>query len=301
MAERLTTEQWSEVRAAREDAILIRIGKSLASRAEIEEVRHRIPEEEYVRLVGKPLAESSEAHSGKAQYLHELKDYAETYRRSPRQIKRWIRAGRYAKPPELPPLDAPAGMLAWWNRMLVQEQLKQKPPVILEQFAIDAAKGVAPGKLTAIDVSQLDVAGVGLKQARGFLAAAAQQLTEAYGAGDDAMIGRVQARWEKALSAVRLAEVEERKSAQARGDLLPKPEVLSELSQLIEMVRNMTATMSRRIRARVGPLPPELDAKLDGAIEQERAREWAALKRAKYFGTIEEVVLELDEAAGVAA
>jgi hypothetical protein len=38
-------------------------------------------------------------------YLRELKDYAATYRRSERLIKRSIKAGREATPPDMPRLD----------------------------------------------------------------------------------------------------------------------------------------------------------------------------------------------------
>jgi hypothetical protein len=143
--------------------------------------------------------------------------------------------------------------------------------------------------------------GEALRQARGFLAATAQQLAEAYKTANDAQIGRVQSRWEKSLAAVRLAEASERKAAESRGDLLPKHEVISELSRLIEMLRNMQATMSRRIRARLGALPDQLDGKLDAAIMAEREREIGVLQRARYFRSVDEVVLELDQAAGVAA
>jgi len=299
----LTPEEFERARTTRQRSILGKWMKALRlTKSELDEIRHVIGEEEYAKLIQAPAPEES----GPVTYLHELKDYAEIYQRSPRQIKRWIRAGRNAKPPDLPPLDNRAEMLAWWNRMLVAEQLRQKPPAILEHYAIEAARDVAPAAapgFAALDVSSLKVEeGIALQQAREFLAATAHQLKEAYASGQDAMIGRVQARWEKALGAVRLAEDSERRAAMSRGDLLPKHEVLSELSQVLEMIRNMQATMSRRIRAELGGnLPPEIDARLDAAIERQRARETAVLRRLKYFGSVEEIILELDQATSAAA
>jgi hypothetical protein len=294
-------EELKKARDARQQILISRwLKRARLSRLELDEIRSVIGEEEYAKALAagdQPLPVGE-----RGQYLHELKEYAATYKRSARQIKRWIKAGREAKPPDMPPLDHPGKMLAWWSRMQIADRLKQKPPAILEQFAIDEAKGEPGGELSAINIGELEVKeGAALQQARRFLVATGKQLEDAYAAGQDAVIGRVQLRWEKSLGAVRLAEESERKAALARGDSFPKHEVLSELSQLIETIRNMQSTMSRRIRARLGMLPAEVDAKLDEAIEAERARESAALRRAKYFQSIGEIILELDQASGVAA
>src|SRR5262249_32355957 len=152
----LTVEELDKARTQRQQAILSRwMAGARLSRAELDEIRDVIGEERFKESGG---VQGPDALSGQAQYLHDLKDYAATYRRSVRQIKRWIKAGRYAKPPVMPPLDAPGEMLAWWNRMLAIGQLKQKPPVVLEQFAIAQSKGDAPtGGLSAIDISLLNV------------------------------------------------------------------------------------------------------------------------------------------------
>ncbi len=301
-SETLTADQLAHAVAARHKVLFNKwvLRKQRLTRAELDELRPDIGEEQYA----KGIAELDQSPVGDTSlpgdYLHELKDYAKLYGRSVRQIKRWTKLGRDARPRDMPPLDRPGKMLAWWNR-----NIKLPPPPILEQFALDEAKGTeaeAPGALKGVDVNQLDVAeGVALKQAKRFLAATAGQLEEAYKTGNDAMIGRLQPRWEKALSAVRLAEDSERKAAERSGDLLPRVEVLSAINQLIEIMRNMQSTMSRRIRARLGVLSAELDAQLDAVIEAERSRECAVLRRCAYFGTVEDVILELDQSAGVAA
>jgi hypothetical protein len=55
--------------------------------------------------------------------------------------------------------------------------------------------------------------------------------------------------------------------------------------------------MSRRIRKRLPGLPSEWDAKLDEAIELERAREESVLRRLAVFGSAREIELELLDVA----
>jgi hypothetical protein len=302
----LSTEEQETLRNARTLKLVERFrDRQRLTRFQLDEIREIIGDDLFSKAIAELGDQPITADDARTsdQYLHGLAHYAEIYRRSARQLKRWVKAGRYAKPPEFPPLDSPEKMLAWWNRMLTAGQLKQKPPAVLEQFAIDAVKDkTSAAGLGSITVSKLTVEeGAELKQARQFLAATATQLSDAYEKGDDASIGRVQNRWKQALDAVRLASEHDRRSAIASGDLLSKHEIVSELSILIETVRNMQRTMSRRIRSRLGILPPEIDAKLDGAIEAERSREEAVLRRSKIFRDIGEVILELDQAAGIAA
>jgi len=303
----LTQEELERARNARQQILVAKwMRRSRMSRAELDEIRVVIGEEEYAKaLIELENPGTPDPFASRTEYLHVLTRYEKIFKRSVRQVKRWIKAGRLAKPPELPPLDEPGKMLDWWHRMVTAGQLTQRPPPILEEFAIEAAKlGAAgtAGGLGAIDISKLEtVQGIELKQAYSFLAATGMQLETAYANANDALITRIQKRWKDALDAVRMAEDSQRKAQKATGELLPRPEVISELLVLIETLAGMQRTMSRRIRARFGALPPEIDAKLDEVIEAERARECAALRRAKIFRTGDEIILELDTAAGVAA
>jgi hypothetical protein len=304
----LTPEELERARNTRQQILVAKwMRRSRISRAELDEIRVVIGEEEYAKaLIEQENPATPDPFSDRAEYVHRLTHYEKIFKRSVRQIKRWIKAGRLAKPPELPPLDEPGKMLDWWHRMVAAEQLTQSPPPVLEQFAIEAAKlgpssGAGAGELGAIDISKLEtVQGIELKQAYSFLAATGMQLETAYANANDALITRIQKRWKDALDAVRMAEDSQRKAQKATGELLARPEVISELLVLIETLASMQRTMSRRIRARFGVLPPEIDAKLDEVIEAERARECAALRRAKVFSSIDEVILELDTAACVA-
>jgi hypothetical protein len=45
-----------------------------------------------------------------------------------RQLANYVAIGKRAKPPELPPLDSPEEMAAWWGRMRAAGHLKQQCP-----------------------------------------------------------------------------------------------------------------------------------------------------------------------------
>jgi hypothetical protein len=49
-------------------------------------------------------------------YQQTYAHYGKLYGRGERMIKKWVAWGRKTNPPDLPPLDDPPKMLAWWNR-----------------------------------------------------------------------------------------------------------------------------------------------------------------------------------------
>lgn len=49
-------------------------------------------------------------------FARPLKDYQAVYETKERQLKNWVAVGRKAQPEDLPPLDRPAEMPAWWAR-----------------------------------------------------------------------------------------------------------------------------------------------------------------------------------------
>lgn len=63
---------------------------------------------------------TSPARPARAKYAHPLVHYESIYGTKLRAIKRWIAIGRDATARELPPLDEPARMKAWWVRCMSQ-------------------------------------------------------------------------------------------------------------------------------------------------------------------------------------
>ena len=64
-----------------------------------------------------------------------LADYGPVYGVKERAVKQWVSNGRKATPPDLPPLDNPNEMPAWWGR-----RMKQAVPSNILQAASGAKK-----------------------------------------------------------------------------------------------------------------------------------------------------------------
>lgn len=78
-------------------------------------------------------------------YAQPLEAYAAKFDFSIRTIKRWIALGRDLEPADLPPLDEPAEMAAWWERLRAAGVLKWKVPEVF------AAPGIEKPKRGAVD------------------------------------------------------------------------------------------------------------------------------------------------------
>jgi hypothetical protein len=265
------------------------------NKSEFEEIRDLLPEG---KCDTRRISPSDPALGGPHAYQKDLIEYESVYGTGLRQIHRWISAGKSANPPELPPLDAPHEMSAWWAR-----HMKHRVPAKLVALAL--RKPTAASENEGIDISNLQTAaGDAVRQSGTYLAAADKHLASAYASGDDARIEICQRRWLKALDAVRKAEFAAREDAKVKGDLIPKSELLPELSQFLEVMHQMRRSARRRILAKfLVDLSPELTEKLGQAIEQELKRSDAVLRRLKHFRSLEEIdafELEIDAASQVA-
>lgn len=91
----------------------------------------RLAKDEMAEISGLlPDMQSIARRKTKETYQRKLEDYESIYGQKPnhaRTIKRWIKLGRDCTPPDLPPLDDPASMPAWWMRHMKQ----RVPPKIL--------------------------------------------------------------------------------------------------------------------------------------------------------------------------
>jgi hypothetical protein len=84
-----------------------------------------------------PSASAVERRVTKERFTHSLDHYATVYGYAVRNVKKWLGIGREKTPLDLPPLDTPALMPAWWTR-----NMKQRcPPRLLQ--AASAAKPAA--------------------------------------------------------------------------------------------------------------------------------------------------------------
>lgn len=287
------------LRKARETALLsryVRGGK--VSAAELAEIQHLLPSVEGAEVAA--LIPFVGAATKPAHYQKPLRDYVPTFDRHLRVIKGWVAVGKKAldgngnPAPDLPPLDDPPAMAAWWER-----HMKQRPPAKLLSLAVAARtqplSSEAREKSEPVDVSKIDIDNLdSLRQARRYLAAVDQKLSAAYAAGDEAQIRRWQKPFNEALDSARKAEAAQREAAKAAGDVIPKAELFSDLSQLLEVLRQMRSTMRRRICARLADLGPELLERIGVAIDLERESEDGVLRQLKQFRSIEEVHFQLE-------
>lgn len=115
----VSPEQQARVLQVRQAALLKRFaGGQRLGRGELKELRGILPDSV---IKGEPIV--------RAKYLHPLEHYASVFGRKVRMIKVWIATGRDAVPMELPPLDEPMKMKAWWIR-----QMKNRVPLDIEQL-----------------------------------------------------------------------------------------------------------------------------------------------------------------------
>jgi len=219
-------------------------------------------------------------------YQRKSNDYQKIYGVSERTIDRWLELGKLAIPPDLPPLDTPSAMAAWWAR-----HMKQRVPSNLIFAARSSGSSELGHEVTSIDIQSLETAaGDALKQSGAYMAAAHQHLTKAYASGDDARIEICHRRWIKALEARRKAESAAREDAKITGDLIPLAELLPELSQLLQVIRQRSDGAPRRVLRRFEyDLPPEIVQQLTAALNFEFEQFRAVLRHLKQFKTSEEV------------
>lgn len=114
-----------DLRAERVAALLLKFTRGARlSREEMAEIEHLVPSE--TAAYSRALTEGT--------YQRSYKDYEKTYGKSARTIKWWVSQGKSREKPDLPPLDRPAEMPAWWERAM-----KQRCPRSVEDAARAAA------------------------------------------------------------------------------------------------------------------------------------------------------------------
>lgn len=281
------SEEQKQRRIEREDALLERWTKGgRLSEKEIAEIRHRLPDGS--RLIDEASQLPAQNPLGRVRYAKDnLSDYETVFATKVRQIKNWIATGRAAEQPELPPLDAPHEMAAWWAK-----HMKQKVPAKLMLLASQKRSG-SDGAATAttIDLTKLEsAAGDALRQARAIRMAAETHLSQAYASGKDEQIEIHQRRWIRAVEQERKLEGAAREDAKATGALIPKAELLPELSAYLEVGKQMKRSARRRICAKFQfDLSPALLEALGAEIEKELARGDAVLRQLKSFRDLDEI------------
>jgi hypothetical protein len=194
----------------------------------------------------------------------------------------------------MPPLDDPPAMAAWWEAHMTQ----RVPAKILALAVSTAATAAESRKTDAVDVGKLDIENLdSLRQAKRYLAAVDAKLSAGYAAGDEAEIRRWQKPFNESIETVRKLEAAQREADKAAGEVIPKVELFNDLSSLLEVLRQMRASMSRRVTSRLSDLGPDVLARIRDVIAAELETHDGVLRQLKQFRSIEEVQFQLQAAS----
>lgn len=119
--------QPEDIRQARIHALLVKFtGGGRLKESELEEIAHLLPASE--GRYSRNLTEGA--------YLKTYKEYSAVYCKSERTLKWYVTKGKeHPGGPDLPPLDRPADMPLWWQRVMSQ---RQKCPPSIEHAALAA-------------------------------------------------------------------------------------------------------------------------------------------------------------------
>ena len=237
----------------------------------------------------------------RAAYTHELEHYAGKIGVAVRTLKRWISIGKDSQPRELPPLDDPPALLAWWNRMQARGILKQRPSQGLLHYGQPTARS-APShpslEQTGIKLEQAAPTAApytfsstpgGLEESveelRKTVWSTQERLRTAMLTGlDEGLISSLQRSVEKGLDLLRKAEVGIFEMQKKRGDLVPLKEVREDWSTLLMSQKMMRARMVDNVcSALAGDLSPAHLELVRSAVALERTREEQLLRGAKHW------------------
>lgn len=205
--------------------------------------------------------------------MHELAWYADsnnfnvwkvttTKESRERRLRAWLKAGANHKPrPLLPPLDQPAEMAAWWDRVIGNKC----PPAIIALARAAYGGGTpppnpidTPSPATATPAPQPQVMldlktiapGTALERLDGLrraVAGAEQLYFDALAKGNSDVDYRREA-YEKLFDALRKAEKDTEQLREARGELIPRDALKVELQRIHTAIascfRQAVATLS---------------------------------------------------------
>lgn len=234
----------SDLGQARAAALLRRwAGGRRLGKEELAEISHLLPR----KILDTPPVAPRANPNG---YPKTLEAYAAVYDVSARNVKRWVHLGRQVAPPDLPPLESPADMPAWWGRRMkhrVPEKILQlaaqaRPATSVPNPAPSAprlpdpqaapAPGIGPSSQVSLGVGM----GAALQRAREMEEAASRKLREAIEL-NSADVDRLQRQCIIAVDLLRKIEKDSVEVLEAAGESVSRSElekVLFEVHSNIE-------------------------------------------------------------------
>jgi hypothetical protein len=250
-----------ELLQARVSAILRKFtAGSRLRKEEMEEIAHLLPVE------AAPYSKST-TEGG---YQKSYREYEAIYGKKMRTIKWWVEQGKgHPKGPDLPPLDAPKEMPAWWGRVMKQKCPKpvteaarlhattQAPPP--PQSTESPSRSTTPNRGAsqpnrmrpeALEISSQEER---LNQLKEQLAIARFQMLEAQAEdpADPAKIQSAQQHWRELREETDKAEEKLFKSRRDAGRLVDQDEVAAMLMPMLTTVATSVRTLIVRLKPRL--------------------------------------------------
>lgn len=247
--------------------------------------------------------EPSPAHGDSEVTGEQLKAWSNLYKRSARNIRKWIARGKDVCDPC--PLDDPAKMPGWWARHMkwsVPDSITGAaavviPPLVLPPSPeLSAPPTVQPPPMEQtgppINLSEFDLQqGEAVQQQRRIVGALYSQLEKAYLGGTNADV--IQQKYNKAVEALRKLEKDDRADQEARGQLIPRQIVERDIAAAGDMLRQMRESMERRILELCPSLTTEQRAQVADAIRRVRSAEDRVFQRLHTIKSEDDLLAEL--------
>lgn len=215
----------------------------------------------------------------KTGFACDYKVYATRYQASERTVKRWVKLGRSAG--DSCPLDAPAGMPAWWARVMSTAV----PDSIMAAAAAGSAEvvprvpdtreeptgHVLPRELLPVGDDEVGLQS-SLRRLRETEVQSHRIMIEALKANDEGKAKLAQKMWTEIVTQVRQMERAAREDAAAVGQLVPKGEAERILVEMHSGIERAMRGMYRRFCELTGVREsPETESKwneeCDGMFE----------------------------------
>lgn len=239
----------------------------------------------------------------RVKYPDKLSHYEALYDTDERSLKRYVKKGRSANPPDLPPFHRPVEMPEWWARRMhnrcpagilnaaekARKAIASEPAPAQEQQPTTAAD--APSRPAAVqrdfsDIQTLDIA-ANVEQLRRSLAIIERQLEEARRGEivdgklviDDGAISSRQRDYRETFAELRKAENDLLEWKEKMGELVLRDEVRAENNRIAAAIYRAVVQLVKTVRPQIsGKSEPEQD----GIWRAEVLACFAALKTANF-------------------
>ena len=244
----------------------------------------------------------------RATFAHPLSHYVGVFGSDVRTMKRWIAKGRGSTPADLPPLDAPSEMAAWWSRNMtwgVPERLlalaspTAPTPPVADAPAASTASASGPASPTTTSEAAKSSGGarkLDLPEGSGFSAAldrarnaertayAAWQgelAKDPFDAGQEEMRHRS---WQRAVETVRKMEKDAAEIMDSDNEFVRVSEYDAVVAEKLQVLNQTIRSAIVRVATKLS-LPADIFSRVNQAFQAEIDNSFQQLADSDYSGS----------------